>query len=43
MSPNEAGPKTKDAAKRALAIDESDAGAHVSMAIVTLFKRGICA
>jgi tetratricopeptide (TPR) repeat protein len=35
MSPNEAGPKTKDAAKRALAIDESDAGAHVSMAIVT--------
>ena len=35
MSPNEAGPKTKDAAKRALAIDESDAGAHLSMAIVT--------
>ena len=35
MSPNEAGPKTKDAAKRALAIDESDAGAHVSMGIVT--------
>ena len=35
MSPNEAGPKTKDAAKRALAIDESDAGAHVSLAIVT--------
>jgi len=35
MSPNEAGPKTKDAAKRALAIDESDAGAHISMAIVT--------
>jgi TolB-like protein/Tfp pilus assembly protein PilF len=35
MSPNEAGPKTKNAAKRALAIDESDAGAHLSMAIVT--------
>lgn len=35
MSPTEAGPKTKDAAKRALAIDESDAGAHLSMAIVT--------
>jgi serine/threonine protein kinase/Tfp pilus assembly protein PilF len=35
VSPNEAGPKTKDAAKRALAIDESDAGAHLSMAIVT--------
>ena len=35
MSPNEAGPKTKDAAKRALAIDESDAGAHLSLAIVT--------
>ncbi|HYK51605.1 MAG TPA: tetratricopeptide repeat protein, partial [Terriglobales bacterium] len=35
MSPNEAGPKTKDAAKRALVIDESDAGAHISMAIVT--------
>ena len=35
MSPNEAGPKTKDAAQRALAIDESDAVAHVSMAIVT--------
>ncbi|HTS04269.1 MAG TPA: protein kinase [Candidatus Eisenbacteria bacterium] len=35
MSPNEAGPKTKDAAKRALMIDESDAGAHISMAIVT--------
>ena len=35
MSPNEGGPKTKDAAKRALAIDESDAGAHLSMAIVT--------
>jgi serine/threonine-protein kinase len=35
MSPNEAGPKTKDAVQRALAIDESDAGAHLSMAIVT--------
>lgn len=35
MSPNEAGPKTKDAAKKALSIDESDAGAHLSMAIVT--------
>jgi eukaryotic-like serine/threonine-protein kinase len=35
MSPNEAGPKTKDAAKTALTIDESDAGAHLSMAIVT--------
>jgi eukaryotic-like serine/threonine-protein kinase len=35
MPPNEAGPKTKDAAKRALASDESDAGAHLSMAIVT--------
>ena len=32
---HEAGPKTKNAAERALAIDESDAGAHVSMAIVT--------
>ena len=34
MSPNEAGPKTKDASSRALAIDESDVGAHISMAIV---------
>jgi serine/threonine protein kinase/Tfp pilus assembly protein PilF len=34
LPPNEAGPKTKEAAKRALAIDESDAGAHLSMAIV---------
>ena len=32
---HEAGPKTKNAAERALAIDESDAGAHVSVAIVT--------
>ena len=35
MPPNEAGPKTRDAAEKALAIDESDAGAHLSMAIVT--------
>jgi eukaryotic-like serine/threonine-protein kinase len=35
IPPNEAGPKTKDAVKRALAIDESDAGAHLSMAIVS--------
>ena len=34
MRPSEAGPKAKDAAKRALAIDESDADAHVSLAIV---------
>ncbi|MGO9649098.1 MAG: protein kinase domain-containing protein [Terriglobales bacterium] len=34
MPPNEAGPKTKEAAKRALAIDESDAGAHLTLAIV---------
>jgi Tfp pilus assembly protein PilF len=32
--PNAAGPKTKDAAKRSLAIDESNAGAHISVAIV---------
>jgi Flp pilus assembly protein TadD len=35
MPPNEAGPKTRNAAEKALAIDESDAGAHLSMAIVT--------
>jgi eukaryotic-like serine/threonine-protein kinase len=35
MPPNEAGPRTKDAAEKALAIDESDAGAHLSTAIVT--------
>ena len=35
MPPNEAGPKTRVAAEKALAIDESDAGAHLSMAIVT--------
>ncbi|HLY60596.1 MAG TPA: protein kinase [Terriglobia bacterium] len=35
MSPREAGPKTREAAKRALAIDDSDAGAHLSLAIET--------
>jgi tetratricopeptide (TPR) repeat protein len=35
MPPNEAGPKTKDAAEKALAIDESDAGAHLSLALET--------
>lgn len=35
MPPNEAGPKTREAAQKALAIDESDGGAHLSMAIVT--------
>ncbi len=35
MPPNEAGPKTKEAAEKALAIDESDAGAHLSLAIET--------
>jgi len=35
MPPNEAGPKTREAAQQALAIDESDGGAHLSMAIVT--------
>ena len=33
MPPGEAGPKTKDAAKKALAIDESDARAHLTLAI----------
>ena len=33
MPPNEAGPKAKEAAEKALAIDESDAGAHLSLAI----------
>jgi serine/threonine protein kinase/tetratricopeptide (TPR) repeat protein len=33
MPPSEAGPKTRDAAEKALAIDESDADAHVSLAI----------
>ena len=35
MPPNEAGPKTREAAEKALAIDESDAGAHLSLAIET--------
>jgi serine/threonine protein kinase/tetratricopeptide (TPR) repeat protein len=35
MPPNEAGPKARDAARKALAIDESDAGAHLSQAIET--------
>jgi serine/threonine protein kinase/tetratricopeptide (TPR) repeat protein len=34
MPPNEAGPRAKDAVKRALSIDESDADAHLSLAIV---------
>jgi serine/threonine protein kinase/tetratricopeptide (TPR) repeat protein len=34
MPPNEAGPKARDAANKALAIDEGDADAHVSRAIV---------
>ena len=34
MPPNEAGPKARDAANKALAIDEADADAHVSRAIV---------
>jgi Tfp pilus assembly protein PilF len=34
LPPSE-GPKTREAAKRALAIDGSDAGAHLSMAIVS--------
>jgi serine/threonine protein kinase/tetratricopeptide (TPR) repeat protein len=34
IRPNEAGPKARDAADRALAIDDSDADAHVSRAIV---------
>jgi serine/threonine protein kinase/Flp pilus assembly protein TadD len=34
LSPKEAGPKARDAANRALAIDEADADAHVSRAIV---------
>jgi Flp pilus assembly protein TadD len=35
MPPNEAGPKARAAAQKALAIDESDAGAHLSLAIET--------
>jgi eukaryotic-like serine/threonine-protein kinase len=34
LPPNEAGPKARDAAERALAIDATDADAHLSMAIV---------
>jgi len=34
IRPSEAAPKAKDAAKKALAIDESDADAHLSLAIV---------
>jgi serine/threonine protein kinase/tetratricopeptide (TPR) repeat protein len=34
MRPNEAGPRARDAANKALAIDESDADGHVSRAIV---------
>jgi len=33
MAPSEVGPKARYAAEKALAIDESDAGAHVSLAI----------
>jgi TolB-like protein/Tfp pilus assembly protein PilF len=33
LPPNEGVPKAKEAAKRALAIDESDAGAHLALAI----------
>ena len=35
MSPNVAGPKARDAAKKALAIDDTDADAHLSLAIET--------
>ncbi len=35
MPPSEAGPKARDAARKALAIDDSDAGAHLSLAIET--------
>ena len=34
MSPGEAGPKARDASRKALAIDETDADAHLSLAIV---------
>jgi serine/threonine protein kinase/Tfp pilus assembly protein PilF len=34
LSPHDAGPKARDAANRALAIDDADADAHVSRAIV---------
>jgi TolB-like protein/Tfp pilus assembly protein PilF len=33
LPPKEAGPKARDAAKRALALDETDTGAHVVLAI----------
>ena len=33
MAPREAGPKARDAARRALALNESDVGAHVVLAI----------
>ena len=35
IRPNEAGPRAREAAKRALAIDESDADAHVALAIAS--------
>ena len=35
MPPNEAGPKTRAAAEKALAIDDSDVGAHLSLAVET--------
>ncbi|MGB0035456.1 MAG: protein kinase [Candidatus Acidiferrales bacterium] len=34
IAPNEAGPRAKDASQRALAIDEADADAHLSLALV---------
>ncbi len=35
MPPSEAGPKTREAAEKALAIDASDARAHLTLALVT--------
>jgi TolB-like protein/Flp pilus assembly protein TadD len=35
MAPSEAGPKAREAARKALTIDDSDAGAHLSLAIET--------
>jgi tetratricopeptide (TPR) repeat protein len=35
LPPNEAGPRTKEAAEKALSIDQADAGAHLSLAIET--------
>jgi eukaryotic-like serine/threonine-protein kinase len=35
MAPSEAGPKTREAAEKALAIDGSDARAHLTLALVT--------